>query len=173
MSHGQSFAIRSPTGSAWFATVLGIIVAGELLFERSKTGMAHLFHIPFADHELLILAAPFALAGIFGVVWLVMLYARPGLLLVEPAWLARERVFRWRRVRVQAPLEEWRVRVVYFSERERAAGRFKRLELATPGLREVILFGDLKDGSALARALEARGAELGGLEVVVQQNGVG
>ncbi|MBI3180027.1 MAG: hypothetical protein HYZ27_10225 [Deltaproteobacteria bacterium] len=168
MNDSTKFAIRAPTGSAWLLTVVGVIAAGELLFERSKAGMAHLFNIPFADNELLLLAAPFALAALWGAGWLALLYARPGWFCVEPGSLSRERPRAWRRQSVQGPPENWQVRVVYFSETERAAGRFKRLELRTQGLREVILFGDLKDGPALAQALEAQRQQLGKLEVVVE-----
>ena len=167
------FTIRSPTGRAWLAFVIGFVLAGEVIWEVRKDTPATFFKIPFTDGELWAWVAGFALLAVAGLVWLVSLYFAPGRLVLDGKAGTIRRLLRpaIRKLVIEAPSRDWHARVVFFSAAQRQRGIFKRLELSAPGFVEVLLFTDLARGEELVRALDAAQAELGTFAVQVEQAG--
>lgn len=164
-----TIAVRSPTGSAWMATAIGIIGAGEIYFEQQKVAVANFFGKPFADSELTPVIAACGLFALASLAYLITLYARPGTLTIADDKLTRQRLelLSWRRY--EGPLAEWQVRIVFFNESERAIGNFKRIELHGPGLREVLLFSDVRKGEELCKTLQESGDKFKKFDVVLKQ----
>jgi len=166
-----TFRLRSPTSLAWLASVTLVVATGELYDELGHPGAAELFHQRVGDGVLAPVVGLLAVAALTALAWLVTLYLRPGRLVIDaPAGVIRRTERRRIRRHVRAaPLEAWEVQLHYFSDADRDAGRFKRLELGVGTEREVILFGDLKNGEALAQALTALAPRLRHFEAAVQQ----
>jgi hypothetical protein len=166
-----SFTIRSPTGRAWLAFVVGFVLAGEVVWEARKETTATFFNIPFTDGELWAWAAGFGFVALIGLVWLLSLYLAPGRLVLETGGGNIRRELRpvLRRRVIAAPSREWHARLVFFSAAHRQRGIFKRIELSAPGFVEVLLFTDLRRGEELVRALDTIEGELGTFAVHVEQ----
>lgn len=164
--------IRSPTGSAWLTSAVAVILTGESFYEMRKPEAAEILHVPFADSELLGMAIVCGLAAVLALVWLVSLYVSPGHLIIDGVAGKLQRIRRRyvRRLIVDAPLGEWNVRLVFFSDEHRDSGVFKRIELEGPDFSEVLLFADLRHGEQLARALESVSSALGRFDVDVQKS---
>ena len=169
MSEHCAFSVRPPTGTGWLTAAVACIVTGELLFERHKDANAVLFTIPFADSELLAMAAVSGLVALLAVAWLVWSYLRPGQLVLDADTVSRTRRRRLRQHTIAAPMSAWKVRVVYFSPRDQAQGTFKKLELSAPGLHEVLLFGDFDGGEKVAQQMRALAGRLGGYDAIVER----
>jgi hypothetical protein len=152
-------------------TLVAVIATGEVFYERQKPTLANFFDRPFTDDELVLPIALLGIVAVAALAWLLSLYVRPGSLVIDPdaGRLRRERRPYGRTHAIDAPAGEWRVRLVYFNEEERARGAFKRLELDGPGLREVLLYTDVRDPDAMQRALQAIGPSLAAFESVVQR----
>jgi hypothetical protein len=164
--------IRSPTGRAWISFATSFIVAGELFYDLRKNEAANYFNHQLSDAQLFPIIVLFALIALASLVWLILLYVRPGSLTLdsEEARVSRTRRKMLRRWTVEAPARDWRVRMVFFTDEHRQQGVFKRIELRGPNYEEVLLFGDLKRGEDLARALDALGDQLGELRVDVESS---
>lgn len=164
--------VRAPTGTAWIASAVLIIVAGEAVWEMRKETASVIFNVSFTDGQLLAIALVAGIAAVVSLTWLVSLFVAPGRLLVdgEAGLLRREERLHLKRAVAEGPLEQWNAKVLYFSDRQRADGVFKRIELSGPGRDEVLLFGDFRRGEEVARALEAAGERLGALTVEVEKN---
>ena len=163
--------VRSPTGTAWILALVPFIFGGELLWEALKPEIATFFRIPFSDLEVYAAAAVCGAVSALGFAWVASLYVSPGRLLIDPdlGVMRRERRLAWRQEVVEAPLKEWQVRIQFYSERYRAEGAYRRLELKGPGLHEVLLLSDVPDGKVLCDSLEAAQGGLGSFEIELKQ----
>jgi hypothetical protein len=164
--------IRAPTFWPWMTTLASLIATGELFYEIHKPSIVSTFFgVTYSDDELWPALIALGLAAIGCAVWLVLHYVRPGKLSIDgdAGHVARLMPRGWTMRSVNAPVGEWQVRLFYFSEGEKSAGAFKRLELIGPEFREVLLFGDVVGPDALIRALDAVGARLKSYEVIVQR----
>lgn len=149
------FRVRSPTGLAWIVSAALVIAAGEL----------------YDDGVLTPVVIVVAIAAALAMIWLVSLYAAPGRLRIDAVsgTIERVRPSGLRRRAVSAPFAQWHVLLTYYREEDRLAGRFKRLQLRTPGLQEVLLYDDLARGETLAQVLSEHGVRLGRYEVRVER----
>lgn len=165
--------VRAPAGGAWLTFIGGLLGASELAYELNKPGKPELLGIPFTFAELLVPTLVLSAVSLVGAAWLLMLHTRPGRIGVtgSPALLRRERRRRWRREVIEAPLAQWKVSGQFFSKADERAGRFKRLQLEGPGLREVLLYADVVDGETLWATLRELREALGGWQVSLQAGG--
>lgn len=160
--------IRPPVGRYWMLLLANVVVAGELVYERASKKQSVIFSISWSDRELLIGAVLAALAATVAGLFLATAYLRPGCLRLDGAHVERiSGGLLSRRKRARA--SEWRVSLRYFSARDQERGTFKSLELAGPDTSEVLLFGDVPQGEALARDLEKHRDSFGKFEVSVDR----
>lgn len=164
-------SIRAPTGNAWLLTAISIIVTGEVQYEAQKPQVARFFNQPFTDGELAPIVWLFAAMACAGVGWLLTLYLRPGSLVIDSddGIVQRIRHRLWQTTQVSGAIGDWRIRITYFSENERRAGRFKRLELKSPQHREVLLFTDLSKAEELCLQLEKMGSQFESCEIQLER----
>ena len=160
--------VRSPTGAAWVSAIIAIVATGEVFYEIHKDAPGSFFGYSFADEALWPFFMLFALAGVVSTAWLVSLYVRPGRLIISDGVIRRVTRSFFRRKFFEAPLGSWRVRVVYFSEENRARRTFKRVEIEAVGYREVLLFTDFSNSDEILDAFDEVVSELGSFEVEVQ-----
>ncbi|MEK7703701.1 MAG: hypothetical protein AAB426_01985 [Myxococcota bacterium] len=165
------FRLRAPTGTAWLATAALLAATGELHDELRKPGPAMLFRQRIDDGVLLPVVIVFGLVTLLSLAWLASLYLVPGRLRLDVAagTLARVRRKGPLSRALTAPLASWRVALVYYREEDRLAGHFKRLELSSAALHEVLLFGDLRDGEALGAAITALREQFESFDVRVEK----
>ncbi len=165
-------SVRVPTNWAWGTSFGSVIACGELIHLARLGGAASLFGIELS-HGALIAGA--VLSGLFAaacLAWLVSLYLRPGRLLVdlEQGIIQRELRPLFARQVVRAPLQDWLIRLVFYSRHTHSLGSFKRLELNGPEQHEeVLVFTDVRRGEELAAALVQLEQTACDFEVVIQQ----
>lgn len=161
--------VREPTGRGWLFSVVCTILSAELFYEMRGRTVSIFFGMPLSRTEVFSVATLIAAAALISAIYVVSLYVRPGHLQVGAEGLIRKRrkgLWRWHTTR--APLRNWHVHLTFFSTNDQRRGVFKRLQLDGPGIGEVLLFTDLRDGSKLVKALQPHRGAFGTFNEVVQ-----
>ena len=162
--------VRSPTATAWLVSAISIICTGELYYEVQQTKVAQFFGRPFTDGEILPFVAILGLISIGALIWLISLYWIPGKITVDPetGTLSRLKLKGFRQVEIKHSLEEWRVEITYFSQKDKDNRHFKKILLGTTTFAEVLIFSDLRQGETLAEQLEELHDQLGNFVVTIE-----
>lgn len=164
--------VRSPTATAWSVTVASMILFGELFSEIQRPGVATFFGVPFADEELWPVAVGLGLLLLGSLGWLVSLYLAPGAIAIRgapPELIRTVRPF-FRPRRRGAPLSSCGCTFTFFTEKDEALGRFKKVALQVPDApREVLLYGDFRQAARVWEALRPWKEHFATFEVHIEQ----
>ncbi len=177
--------VRSPTATAWALSAITVVLFGEMAFDLRDGKAVKFLIFEFSDTIALMVTIVLGLCALLFIGWLISLYADPGLLELFPIraasigpddqtkvptgsddsssddnksyQLRRQRRLRFRQQRYSGALGEWEVSIQCYSTAEEKLGVFKRIELSGPGLKEVLLYGDIRsDGNLLESLAEYR-----------------
>ena len=164
--------IRAPTHWVWSSCVLFAVATGELYraLDTVTPRVLGFFLDPAA------VAPAFGLAGtalLLSTAWLLSLYLLPGTLELhgdDQRLVRKSRLpLGWRRI--EAPLQDWSIRLIFYSSLDRERGSFKRLELSTRDFSEALLLTDFASpADQWLQELESFRQHFQGYEIVLEHN---